>query len=172
MDKQLKLASEVQLDSIVDGPGIRAVIWTQGCLHKCPNCHNPQTHNLDDGKYYSISAILSKIYANPLQSGVTISGGDPLLQVERLLPLVKDLKEHQKNIWIYTGYLYEDLIDIKNPQQKYFIELFKYVDVLVDGPFIQDLHNPLLSFRGSSNQRLIDIQATNKYQEIRLYKTE
>lgn len=154
---QIKLASDLMYDSIVDGLGLRIVIWTQGCSHGCYKCHNPQTHDSTKGKYYDIDELVEKIVKYPLKSGVTLSGGDPFFQKEETLYLVKKLKENKINIWAYTGFIYEDLI-----KDSVWLETLKYIDVLVDGPFVYSEYDPLLKFRGSRNQRVIDIQKSLK----------
>jgi len=140
-------------DSIVDGLGLRIVIWTQGCSHNCYKCHNPQTHDFSKGKYYDIDELVDRIVKYPLKSGVTLSGGDPFFQKEEVLYLVKRLKEHKINIWAYTGFIYEDLL-----KDKTWTEILENIDVLIDGPFIYKEYDPLLKFRGSKNQRIIDIK--------------
>ena len=147
----IRLANKITYDSIVDGPGLREVIWTQGCIHNCPNCHNPQTHDYSKGFDYDIDEIVKEIDSYPLKSGVTISGGDPFFQRKALKELVRKLKEKNINIWCFTGYLFEDLI--KDEDAK---EALSYVDVLVDGPYIDKLKSEDLIFRGSSNQRFVD----------------
>ena len=150
---QIKLASDLMFDSIVDGLGLRIVIWTQGCSHNCYKCHNPQTHDFSKGKYYDIDELVDRIVKYPLKSGVTLSGGDPFFQKEEVLYLVKRLKEHKINIWAYTGFIYEDLL-----KDKTWTEILENIDVLIDGPFIYKEYDPLLKFRGSKNQRIIDIK--------------
>ena len=104
----IRLASDLQQDSIVDGPGIRMVLWTQGCLHQCPGCHNPHTHDLNGGKLYDVDTIISEMRESRLQSGLTLSGGEPFLQAEALLPIVKAAKQMHLNIWAYSGFTYEE----------------------------------------------------------------
>ena len=155
----VRLASGPTTDSIVDGPGLRTVIWFQGCEHNCKNCHNPQTHSFSDGELVDVKEIVDFCINQELQSGVTISGGDPFYQPEQLLYLVKALKEYDINIWIYTGFKYEELLD------KY-KDILKYIDVLVDGLYVDEKRDLSLSFRGSSNQRLIDVQESIKNNDI------
>ena len=145
-------------ESIVDGPGLRYVLFTQGCPHRCPGCHNPDTHDFGGGTPVVLRDILADIRRNPLLRGVTFSGGDPMFQPEGFTKLAQAIKEKsRKNIWCYTGYTFERLLD--NPKQA---ELLKYIDVLVDGKFKQALRDESLLFRGSSNQRLIDVKASLK----------
>ncbi len=152
---------DIQEDSIVDGEGIRSVIWFQGCPHHCKECHNPETWDFDSGVEVSIDDIKKQIDELEFQAGVTFSGGDPMSQIEALVELAKYVKEKGMNVWCYTGFLYEDLEKMgeKNPLYK---EVFNYIDVLVDGPFVLDLKSFEVAFRGSSNQRLIDIPKTRE----------
>lgn len=149
----IRLASDLQQDSIVDGPGIRMVLWTQGCLHQCPGCHNPHTHDLNGGKFYDVDTIISEMRESRLQSGLTLSGGEPFLQAEALLPIVKAAKQMHLNIWAYSGFTYEELWN--DPVKK---KLLMELDVLVDGKFIQDQKDHRLVFKGSKNQRIIDVK--------------
>ncbi len=152
---------DIQEDSIVDGEGIRSVIWFQGCPHHCKECHNPETWDFAGGVEVAIDDIKKQIDELEFQAGVTFSGGDPMSQVEGLVELAKYVKEKGMNVWVYTGYLYEDLVKMgeKNPS---YDEVFNYIDVLVDGPFMIDLKSFDVAFRGSSNQRLIDIPKTRE----------
>ena len=148
-------------ETIVDGEGIRYSIYLAGCAHHCKGCHNPESWNPSAGIPLTedmIANIIGEINGNPLLDGVTFSGGDPFFHPEEFLALVKRIKESTgQNIWCYTGYTFERLLD--NPKQA---ELLKYIDVLVDGKFKQALRDESLLFRGSSNQRLIDVKASLK----------
>ena len=144
-------------DSIVDGKGFRFVIFTQGCLHHCKGCHNPETWDMNGGNEMDIEEIKIKIKQNGLLDGITFSGGDPFYQVAPCAKLAKWAKENGLNIWAYTGFVYEDLL--KMPEVKEFLDL---VDVLVDGPFILEEKSLLLNFRGSKNQRVIDLMKQEK----------
>ncbi|MEG1028208.1 MAG: anaerobic ribonucleoside-triphosphate reductase activating protein, partial [Oscillospiraceae bacterium] len=137
--------------------GIRYVIFTQGCPHNCKGCHNPETHDFNGGNFKSIDEIFNEISANPLLKGVTFSGGEPFCQQDSLVLLSQKIKELNKDIWCYTGYLYEDIKDTK---------LIDYIDVLVDGPFIEQQKDLLLKFRGSQNQRIIDVKKTKQQNKI------
>ena len=139
-------------DSIVDGPGLRYTIFSQGCSHNCPGCHNPETHSFDGGFEIDTESIISEISKNPLLSGVTFSGGDPIEQPAPFLELAKAIKKMNLNIWMYTGYTYEELTSMQDPIIQ---ELLSYVDVIVDGPYIESKRQLDLEFRGSSNQRII-----------------
>lgn len=159
----INLAAYPQIDSIVDGEGIRTVIWFQGCSHNCYNCHNPQTHSFQNNILMSADNIVNFYLKQKLQSGITLSGGDPFFQAEELLSLLKKLKEHNINIWVYTGFTYEYLL------QEY-KEHLQYIDVLVDGLYIDKLRDISLVFRGSSNQRLIQASKSIKQNKIILWQ--
>ena len=139
-------------DTTVDGPGFRTTIYCAGCPNHCPGCHNPQSWDIDNGHDVDIADILEVILADPF-ADVTFSGGDPMFQPQGFAALARAIKERSgKNIWCYTGYLFEQLLE--NPAQR---ELLELVDVLVDGRFVEALKDELLRFRGSSNQRIIDV---------------
>ena len=144
-------------DSIVDGKGFRFVIFTQGCLHHCKGCHNPETWDMNGGNIMDLDDIKDKIARNGLLDGITFSGGDPFYQPKPCAELAKWAKERGLNVWAYTGFLYEELLNM--PEVKEFLDL---VDVLVDGPFILEEKSLLLNFRGSKNQRVIDLNETRK----------
>lgn len=140
-------------ESIVDGEGIRFVVFTQGCPHHCEGCHNPQSHDFNAGTEYDTADIISMIKRNPLIQGVTLSGGEPFCQSEACLEIAKAVHQMGKNVWCYTGYeLYEV---IGNP-------LLKEIDVLIDGKFILAEKSLDLKFRGSRNQRIIDVKESFK----------
>lgn len=151
-------------DTTVDGPGFRTAVYAAGCPNQCPGCHNPESWDIKHGQRVSTDQILDTILADPF-ADVTFSGGDPMFQPEGFAQLAHDIKQRsRKNIWCYTGYTYENLLH--NPKQ---VQLLKYIDVLVDGKFKEELRNEELCFRGSSNQRLIDVQASLKRNETVLY---
>ena len=166
--KTLRIAGTVK-DSIVDGPGIRYVVFTQGCPHHCPGCHNPQTHDFHGGNEADCQQILEEIFSSRLLSGVTFSGGEPFCQAEALVPIAEVIKEKGKHLMIYTGYLLEQLQEMSNPAVKRLLEL---ADIIVDGPFILAEKNLTLSYRGSENQRVIDMIKTRKMGEVVLYRSE
>ena len=146
---------EIVEDTTVDGPGFRTTVYCAGCPNRCPGCHNPQSWDIANGHYVDIEDILEVMLADPF-ADVTFSGGDPMFQPAGFTALAKAIKERSgKNIWCYTGYLFEDLL--KNAQQK---ELLEHIDVLVDGRFVEVLKSDELRFRGSSNQRIIDVPAS------------
>ena len=138
---------------MVDGPGFRTAIYAAGCTHHCLGCHNPQSWDIRAGREMTTEEILVPILADPF-ADVTFTGGDPMMQPEGFTELACAIKEQShKTIWCYTGYTYETLLTM--PAQR---ELLRHIDVLVDGPFIQNLRDEQLRFRGSSNQRTIDVQ--------------
>lgn len=141
----------------MDGPGIRMTIFTQGCNHHCPGCQNPQTHDFNGGHFIEIDEILSMIDENPLLDGITFSGGDPMDQAAALVPLAREIKERGMNLVIFTGYTYERLMELSHERPDMF-ELLTFADILIDGPFILAKKSLELKFRGSSNQRIIDVQ--------------
>lgn len=161
MCNKIKIAGVVE-ESIVDGPGIRFVIFTQGCPHKCVGCHNPQTHDFNMGRYENIDKLAQKIDENPLLSGITLSGGEPLQPLE-LVQLIEKIKNKNLNVITYTGYTYEELIQSKN---KDVLEFLNKTDILIDGKFILELKDENLMFRGSSNQRAIDVKKSMKENRI------
>ena len=161
---KIKIAGKVD-DSIVDGPGIRYTIFFQGCPHHCAGCHNPETHDFDGGHFETIENIIKDIKSNLLLMGVTISGGEPFAQENELLSLVKEIKSscNKLNIMVYTGYTYEHLIESNNLIIK---EILNNIDYLVDGPFILKERDLELIYRGSRNQRYIDVKKTLKENKI------
>lgn len=148
----------------VDGPGFRTSIYFAGCLHHCEGCHNPQSWNMDTGREITVDEIAEAVSRNDMD--VSLSGGDPMYQAEELLKLCKKLKSDGRNIWLYTGFLYEELK--KMPMQN---AVLNYIDVVVDGPFILDKRDTTLLFRGSLNQRIIDVKASEAG-EIVLWKSD
>ena len=153
---KIKLSGTVN-DSIVDGPGIRFTVFTQGCPHNCKGCHNPQTHTFDGGYIADTDQLYEQIIKNPLLDGVTFSGGEPFVQAEPLYHLGKKLRENGYSIIIYTGYTFEYLLNNSNCEN-YYSKLLSVADILVDGKFEEDKKSYLLNFKGSSNQRIIDVQ--------------
>lgn len=162
---KIRLAAPLQSDSVVDGFGVRTVIWTQGCSHNCPFCQNPSTHAFDGGAEFFIEEILEEMNNLVGQDGITLSGGDPLFQIEAVTEIAKHAKKIGLNVWCYTGFTYEKILEMSKKNPKY-LEFLNYVDVLVDGKFENDLKDLTLLFRGSSNQRLIDVPKTLKYEKI------
>ena len=143
-------------DSIVDGPGIRFTIFTQGCPHNCEGCHNPQTHTFDGGKIVSVEELIDQIQRNPLLDGVTFSGGEPFVQAEALSVLAKVIHDNTElDVVTYTGYTFEQLMS-GSEDNPYWKALLQDTDILIDGPFVKSKKSYELHFRGSSNQRCLD----------------
>ena len=166
---QIRLAADITTDSIVDGEGIRSVIWTQGCPHKCPGCHNPTTHDFKGGFLRDVDDVIDEISKIEFQDGITLSGGDPLCQINACLKIAKWCQDHNLNVWCYTGYKIEDLLK-RAENESNLRELLENIDVLVDSPFILALKSYDVPFRGSKNQRLIDSKKTIKENKIYIYK--
>ncbi|MDD2391906.1 MAG: anaerobic ribonucleoside-triphosphate reductase activating protein [Bacilli bacterium] len=160
---KIRLAQSLQSDSIVDGDGIRTVIWTQGCSHNCKGCHNPQTHSFTEGFLVDVEDIKKEISNLKLQDGITFSGGDPMFQVDACLEIAKFCQSNGLNVWMYTGFTFEQLI-ASNKQN--INELLKYVDVLIDGRFILEQKSLNLMFRGSKNQRIINVKKSLKQKKV------
>lgn len=158
MPGTIRLAGIVR-ESIVDGPGIRFTVFCQGCPHGCPGCHNPESHDFSGGKDCSIDRLLEEIDKDPLLAGVTFSGGEPFCQPEGFLELAKGVKERGLNITSFSGYTYEQLADMA-AESDAVKKLLDMTDILVDGPFIKAQRDLTLQFRGSSNQRVIDMNRT------------
>lgn len=149
--------SGVEKESTVDGPGFRYVLFTQGCTHNCAGCHNVETHDIDGGIEVEINEIIKDIKTSPYLTGVTFSGGDPIVQSHKLIELSRQIKLLGLNLIIYTGYTFEDLLALSNNTNK-LNELLAYVDILIDGKFILQEKDLTLAFKGSTNQRAIDVQ--------------
>ena len=161
----IRLAAPLQSDSVVDGFGVRTVIWTQGCSHNCPFCQNPGTHDFAGGAEFTLEEIYEELDNLENQDGITLSGGDPLFQIEAVTEISKYAKKIGLNIWCYTGFTYEEILKMGKNNNKY-IEFLNNIDVLVDGKFENDLKDYNLLFRGSKNQRLIDMPKTLKAKRI------
>ena len=162
MKNELRIAGIIR-ESIVDGPGIRFVVFTQGCFHACPGCQNPDTHDPDGGKTVTIEKIISEIKKNPLLAGITISGGEPFLQAEECALLANEVKKLGLGVIAYTGYTVEELLG--GIEKSGWRRLLLNCDTLVDGEFIESEKNLLLKFRGSNNQRIIDPSESVKRNE-------
>lgn len=158
----IKLSGVIK-ESIVDGPGFRYVIFTQGCKKRCFMCHNAETQPLDGGYEEKLDNLVLDWQNNPLLQGITISGGEPFLQPEAVLYLMKKAKETNLDVLVYSGYYIEDLRRFNN---KYVDEIFKVADYLIDGEFEFTNKDLNLLFRGSSNQRIIDLNLTNERNEL------
>lgn len=150
-------------ESFVDGDGIRFAIFMQGCQRNCAGCHNPETHDLNGGRLIDTTEIISAIKKNPLLNGITLTGGEPFLQVAAADELARAAKNLGLNVWCYTGFTFERLPPDAEP-------LLKNIDVLIDGEFIESLRDLELQFRGSSNQRIIDVKKTREQNKIVLWE--
>jgi anaerobic ribonucleoside-triphosphate reductase activating protein len=151
---KIRLANNIQSDSIVDGPGIRTVIWTQGCPHNCPGCHNPETHNFNGGFEMDVNELKEQLSSLRNQDGITLSGGEPMMQPVACLEIAKHAHSLGLNVWCYSGFTYEQLIS----KGSTYLELLNNIDTLVDGKFILEQRSYNTKFRGSSNQRIKDVK--------------
>lgn len=148
-------------DSIVNGPGVRDVVFFQGCGKRCKGCHNPETWDYMGGCHRFMGDVVKELSES--SNDVTISGGEPLDQIEDLVELSKRLKAQGKNVWVYTG-------NVVDPTKYIYQVLAQYVDVIVDGRFVEELKDPKLLFRGSSNQRIIDLPKSVKEERVILWE--
>ena len=152
----MKIFGLVQ-DSIVDGPGFRFSCFVQGCPHHCPGCHNPDSHDPSGGPEMTVEDVAAQMLGNPMTDGLTLTGGEPFAQAEDCLTLAKIAREHGLNVWGYSGWTFEYLRDHGTDAQK---ALLRELDVLIDGPFLLEERSLSLSWRGSRNQRVIDVPAS------------
>lgn len=164
---KIRLAADLQTDSIVDGLGIRTVIWTQGCSHNCPNCHNPGTHDFNGGDLVELDDVIEELENLSGQDGVTFSGGDPMFQSKQCSILAKKVHELGMNVWAYTGFTFEELLE---KGSKDILEFLSNIDVLIDGKFDPLLKSLDCEFRGSTNQRLIDVPKSLENHGVILFK--
>ncbi len=155
-DTELRVAGVIE-ESIVDGPGIRFVLFLQGCRLHCPGCQNPQTWDFNGGTLVPSDEVLARIRENPLVHGVTFSGGEPFEQAEALLPLATELKAQGYHLMAFTGYTFEQLCEKREARA-----LLEKLDLLVDGPFLEAQKSFDLRFRGSRNQRILNIPASRE----------
>ncbi len=140
-------------ESVTDGAGLRLTLFFQGCPHACPGCHNPQTWSFAGGQEFDVDELIPTLRITPLLSGVTFSGGEPFAQAEAAARIAGYVKSRQLNLWVYTGYVWEELLtDIEKPGYR---ELICFADVIVDGPYKKELRSLALPYRGSTNQRII-----------------
>lgn len=158
---KIRLAADLQPDSIVDGEGVRTVLWTQGCPHACKGCHNPQTHDFNGGVEVDVEEVIEVLKEFKHQDGITLSGGDPVCQSEACYEISKVAHEMGLNVWCYTGFTYEAML--QSPSKR---KLLEEIDVLVDGKFVQEEKSYDLYFRGSKNQRIIDVQRSLKEERV------
>ncbi|MDD4169133.1 MAG: anaerobic ribonucleoside-triphosphate reductase activating protein [Desulfotomaculaceae bacterium] len=152
-------------ESIVDGLGIRFVVFAQGCRHNCPGCHNPETHSFTGGHLVDINSILLEMRDNRLLDGITLSGGEPFEQAAAFAELARKAKAFGYNVMTYTGYTYERILEGMNERAGW-ANLIKHTDILVDGKFEQARKSLLLPFRGSANQRIIDVNESFRTNKI------
>lgn len=163
---KIRLAAPLQTYSYADGKGIRMVIWNQGCKMACPGCHNPETHSLCGGKEVDIEDLEKEITKYSLHhQGITLSGGDPFLQPEQNKRLAVLAHNIGLDVWAYCGQTYEQLLQDENKRK-----LLEECDVLIDGPFVLGQRDIRLAFRGSTNQRLIDVQKSMNQGKVVLYE--
>ena len=168
--------ASVEKESSIDGEGIRYVVFVQGCKHNCPGCHNPQTHSFDEKILISADDIIDDMTENPLLDGITLSGGDPFFQAKECIELAKKCKDNGYTVWAYTGFIFDDFLNYINKCKhndwitQDMIELLNYVDVVVDGPFILSERTLDEAFRGSKNQRIIDVKKSLTYNKVIEYK--
>ncbi len=160
---EIRLAG-ITPESVVDGIGLRYVVWAQGCKHRCKGCHSPHTWDFNGGQNKRIDDILDDIKKNRLLQGVTFSGGDPFEQAEKFAYLAGKVKELGLDVWCYTGYTFEDIL--RDSSHEGWKKLLNTIDVLVDGPFIEEQKDLKLAFRGSKNQRIIDIPKSLKEDKV------
>ncbi len=146
----------VKKHTTVNGPGVRYTVFMQGCEHGCKGCHNPETHDPDGGKTIPVKELIDDILATKYIDGVTLSGGDPLLQADQCRDIVEALKSKGLNIWLYSGFTFDEVIEGKAGEAAR--EVLNFIDVMVDGRFVESLLSEEHIWRGSSNQRLIDVK--------------
>lgn len=167
-EKTVRL-SGILYESLVNGPGMRRVFFSQGCRHNCKGCFNTETHDFLGGELFYMDKLIEEVASNPIIKGITFSGGDPFEQGEEFSYMAKAFKKLGLNIWCYTGYTFEYILD-NLKEIKGFKELIENIDVLVDGRFEEDKKDSALKFRGSYNQRIIDVKQSLKDKKIVLLK--
>lgn len=163
---QIRLAG-IEPESIVDGPGYRFAVFVQGCPHGCPGCQNPQTHDFAGGTLRDTSDVIAHLGEDPLVRGVTLTGGEPMMQPQALAQIAQAAKARGMDVWCYTGYTWEQLLDEGDRER---MALLALVDVLVDGPYLSRERSLDLLYRGSANQRLIDVPRSLAEGAVRLYR--
>lgn len=164
MADKIKVAGIVK-ESIVDGPGIRYVVFAQGCKHNCQGCHNPETHSFNGGSFVDTDDLIGQMKLNPLIDGITLSGGEPFEQAEAFGVLAMKAKKQGYNVITYTGYTYE-YIQKNKEKISGWEELLNWTDILVDGKFEISQRSMMLKFKGSHNQRIIDVKQSMVMNEI------
>lgn len=158
---KIRLAAYLQPDSIVDGEGVRTVVWTQGCPHHCPGCHNASTWDFNDGALIDVEDVITELKKIKNQDGITLSGGDPVCQAEACYEISKAAHSMGLNVWCYTGFTYEQML--LNPKAR---KLLEQIDVLVDGKFVREEKSYDIYFRGSRNQRIIDVPKSLETEQV------
>ena len=166
-DTLLRIADTIQ-DSIVDGPGFRFVVFTQGCLRHCPECHNPHTWDPAGGKEVTVDSLYKTLSANPLTDGLTLSGGEPYLQAAACAELAQKAKAGGFNVWCYSGYTFEEILETSKTDSG-FKALIEATDVLIDGMFLIEEKSLTLKWSGSQNQRVIDVRKSLESGEVVLH---
>ena len=164
MEKTIRL-SGIAYESLVNGPGMRRVFFAQGCNHNCKGCFNADTHDFNGGEERDIDELISDTLKNPILKGVTFSGGDPFEQADKFAYMAKLFKDNGLNVWSYTGYTYEYIMENKDKRLGWG-ELLNNIDVLVDGRFEEEKMQDGLKYRGSTNQRIIDVKKSLRLNEI------
>ena len=164
MEKTIRL-SGIAYESLVNGPGMRRVFFAQGCKHNCKGCFNTETHDFCGGEEKDIDELIKDTLDNPILRGVTFSGGDPWEQADKFAYMAKVFKEKELNVWSYTGYTYEYILENKDTRLGW-NDLLNSIDVLVDGRFEEEKQQDGLKFRGSTNQRIIDIKESLKFNNV------
>ena len=159
---KVRLAGIVN-ESVTDGPGLRIVIFFQGCEHRCPGCHNPQTWDHQGGSEYDLDELLQQLQDTPLIKGITLSGGDPFFQPLAAAKIAEEFHARGKDVWAYTGFVWEKLLNMEDPTIE---KLIQQCDVLIDGPYIQSQYKSGLHYCGSANQRLILVQESLQRGEV------
>ena len=159
---ELRIAGVVK-ESIVDGKGIRYTVFTQGCPHHCKGCHNPQTWAFEGGEITTPETLFEDFRKNPLLKGITFSGGEPFCQPQPLAELARLVHSIGKDVTVYSGWTYEQLVERHDPAVD---DLLAQTDVLIDGPFVLEQRNLELTFRGSENQRVIDMNQTRRQGQV------
>lgn len=170
--------ADVESESIVDGPGFRFAVYVQGCPHGCPGCHNPQTHAFEAKHDMDADKLLQLLQASPLNSGVTLTGGEPFCQAAALLPFAQAVRAEGKGVWAYSGYTFEQLCGrqaVEGAAAAHLDpaaarELLNLCDVLVDGPFKENEQSYDLHWKGSRNQRVIDVPASLEAETVVLHE--
>ena len=168
-EKKVIRVCGIERESIVDGPGFRYVLFVQGCPHRCPGCHNPESHDPAGGTDMTTEEVFADIMKNPHLQGVTFSGGEPFEQVPALLELGKMIREAGLSLMSYSGYTLEELQRRADPQTD---ELLSMLDILVDGRYVESLRNLTLIYRGSENQRVIDMNKTRTEGRVVEYQSD